>query len=448
MQVNTNLVNASRDLDLVVRSASDARPKEADDSIGIWDGTRFVFSLKNTYNWWNVARLFWRYGLAPLRAQNLVKKIVGRFLLLYDEPFFPFSSLSGAAATADLLDSTSSPGNVFLHANGVSLLFAREIIQASTRVNYGQNLPLIHGLESMVCMATDGAVSVEGGNWQIFAGVLTKAKADVRLNTTVTALTRNDDGTVTVTYQPSQPGHPSEQTTFDEVVIAGPLQYSSIAISPPLPHIPDEIPYVKLHVTLLASPHRLSPQFFGLEGPDAAVPETILTTLPEGLDLGSSPAGVGPAGFWSISTLRTVMRSPVQDGDGHRQRNYVYKIFSPERPTAELIARMLGLEHSNKTGADKATNSTIHDLPTTDIPWFHEKLWNPYPFLYPRVTFEDPALAPGVWYTGGIESFISTMETSALMGRNVATLMFRSWKEQELKAHDPHSEHSWDRVEL
>jgi prenylcysteine oxidase/farnesylcysteine lyase len=51
--------------------------------------------------------------------------------------------------------------------------------------------------------------------------------------------------------------------------------------------------------------------------------------------------------------------------------------------------------------------------------------------LYPRVTFEETLLAPGVWYTGGIESFISTMETSALMGRNVAALMVQSWKKQE-----------------
>jgi prenylcysteine oxidase / farnesylcysteine lyase len=39
------------------------------------------------------------------------------------------------------------------------------------------------------------------------------------------------------------------------------------------------------------------------------------------------------------------------------------------------------------------------------------------------VTFEDPELARGFYYTSGIESFISTMETSALMGMNVAQLI-------------------------
>ncbi|CAI7647474.1 unnamed protein product [Penicillium bialowiezense] len=417
VQVNYNLVNASRDLGLSVHSADHARPRESDDSIGIWDGSQFVFSLKNSYSWWNIGRLFWRYGMAPLRTQKLVKSTVGRFLRLYEEPLFPFKSLSNATAALNLLNTTASTGEQFLHANDIDSLFAREIIQASTRVNYGQNLQLIHGLESIVCMATDGAVSIEGGNWRIFDGVLGASAADVRLNTTVTAIVRNQDGSVSLSSK-SNTATVQTHETYDEVVIAGPLQYSDLSIQPPLEHTPDVIPYVNLHVTLFSSPHRIAPQYFG-QDPNSQVPETILTTLPEGLDLGSNPAGVGPSGFWSISTLRTVERSTE---DSESTPHYVYKIFSPEQPTAEFIAAILGLESA------VVENGTIGDLPKSDVSWFHEKLWNPYPVLYPRVTFEDAVLAPSVWYTGGIESFISTMETSALMGRNVATLMFQSWQ--------------------
>ncbi|KAJ5130592.1 Prenylcysteine oxidase [Penicillium bovifimosum] len=420
VQVNYNLVNATRDLGLTVNSADHARPKESSESIGIWDGHQFVFSMKNSYNWWNIGRLFWRYGLAPLRTQNLMKSVVGKFLRLYEEPLFPFRSLSEAAVAADLINATASAGDVFLQANSIDSLFAREIIQASTRVNYGQNLQLIHGLESVVCMATDGAVSVEGGNWRIFDGAIRASGANIKVNTTVSEIKRNDDGTVRVSTKPNIASN-LEDEVFDDVVIAGPLQYSGISVSPPLEHTPDEIPYVNLHVTLFASRHRISPRYFGLKDQDARAPETILTTLPEGLDLGSNPAGVGPSDFWSISTLRTVDHPSVEP-EGEIQQHYVYKIFSPERPTAEFIARIMGLD-SESVGS----NTTIADLSKGDISWFHEKLWNPYPLLYPRVTFEDTLLAPNVWYTSGIESFISTMETSALMGRNVATLMFNSW---------------------
>ncbi|KAJ5601768.1 hypothetical protein N7510_011302 [Penicillium lagena] len=443
VQVNANLVNASRDLGLNMRSADYARPRESSDSIGIWDGESFVFALKDASSWWNIAKLVWRYGLAPLKTQRLVKKVVGAFLRLYEEPLFPFDSLSEVAEMVGLLDATSTTGEHFLGVNGISELFAREIIQASTRVNYGQNLVLIHGLESMVCMATDGAVAVEGGNWRIFDGALKAAGAAVRVNTSVTAIQRDDDkGIVQVTSSSSTSGM-SHTEQFDEVVIAAPFQYSDISVSPSLPHPPDEIPFVNLYVTLFASPHRISPQFFGLDDPNAQVPETILTTLPKGNSTsGFGSEGAGPAGFWSISTLRKVTRSiRLENGGEEQQDHYVYKIFSPERPTAEFIAQILGLERTD-------LQDTIADLPKTDISWFHEKFWNPYPLLYPRVTYEEPRLAPRVWYTGGIESFISTMETSALMGRNVATLMFQLWQVKQTKTNDAGAKQTWQKPEL
>lgn len=39
------------------------------------------------------------------------------------------------------------------------------------------------------------------------------------------------------------------------------------------------------------------------------------------------------------------------------------------------------------------------------------------------MTFEEIELAEDFYYTSGIESFISTMETSALMGMNIAQLI-------------------------
>lgn len=57
-----------------------------------------------------------------------------------------------------------------------------------------------------------------------------------------------------------------------------------------------------------------------------------------------------------------------------------------------------------------------------NISWYYPHIWKSYPYEYPRVTFEELELARGFYYTGGIESFISTMETSALMGMNIAQL--------------------------
>ncbi|OKL60788.1 hypothetical protein UA08_04295 [Talaromyces atroroseus] len=415
VSVNHNLMNAAKELDLKVSGAGGERPKENHNMLGVWDGDRFVYLQGHSLSWWDMAKLLWRYGLAPIRTQSLMKNTVDRFLSLYTPPYFPFASLSSVVAELDLLQATAVTGAQFLENNGISGSFPNDIIQASTRVNYGQNLGLIHGLETMVCMATDGAVSIEDGNWRIFSGMIDSSRAHLSLNTTVTSIKRNNDDTLTLSYA-SNGGSVSDQT-FDEVVIAAPFHSSNIEVSPSLEHIPDEVPYVKLYVTLFASPHKISPRRFNLSD-QRDVPEMILTTLPPDLDLGSRKDGVGPAGFWSISLLR-VVEAPA---GGPHQLHYVYKVFSPERLTADFLASVLGVE-----APKYFKNGTIGDISGNDISWFHEKTWFSYPYEYPRQTFEDIRLARNVWYTGGIESFISTMETSSLMGKNVASLLMDDW---------------------
>ena len=71
----------------------------------------------------------------------------------------------------------------------------------------------------------------------------------------------------------------------------------------------------------------------------------------------------------------------------------------------------------------------------------YEKVWQSYPVESPRVTFEalrlddveDDDRAGKVWYTSGIEGFISTMETSSLMGMNVARLVVDGWEMERRK---------------
>jgi prenylcysteine oxidase/farnesylcysteine lyase len=407
-------MDAAQKFGLEISNTKQPRDKETQAMIGIWDGKRFVYMQKDSMSWWDTAKLIWRYGLAPIRTQRLMKAVVGDFLKMYKPPIFPFASLSAAVVELNLHKATAVTGSQYLETNGISGRFPTEIIQASTRVNYGQNIGLIHGVETMVCMATDGAVSVEGGNWKIFAGMLQDSRAHVSLNTTVNAMQRNSDNTLTLSH--TRADHSELQSTFDEVVIAAPFQSTGITVTPAFEHVPDKIPYVTLYVTLFASPHQLSPKTFNMSSQEE-VPEMILTTLPEGLDLGSREDGVGPTGFWSISLLRSVI-SPTNPS----QRHYFYKIFSPERPSAAFVASILGVD-----APQGSEDLTIGDISEDHVSWFHEKTWHSYPYEYPRQTFEQIKLADNVWYTSGIESFISTMETSSLMGMNVAGLMVNDW---------------------
>lgn len=407
VQVNRNLVNAVAEFNLSTEDDEITQPDSAPSVLGIWNGEEFVFTQDDdSYAWWNVIKIIWKYGFMNVaRNQALMKKTVGKFLQMYDEPYFPFRSLSETAFELGLTEITATTGTQLLAENNIHPPYSTDIIQASTRVNYAQNLDQIHGLETMVCMAIQGQMSVKGGNWQIFQRMLNASGANLLLNTSVSEILLQDDNTYVIKAF-SEPGSLLEtpsiyHDTYDAVILAAPLQFSNISIVPVPPSLPSPIPYVTLYVTLLTSPHLLSPLAFNLPA-SAVTPNVILTTR--------SPNPSNPVPFFSISTLRKTRRG-----------ENLYKIFSPAPVTSTFLAKILGLSLADGE----------ESIPQKDISWMYTKTWHSYPYLPPRITFDDPSLdEKGLWYTSGIEGFISTMETSSLMGMNVAKLVTNGWKEE------------------
>lgn len=418
VEINKILASAVSDFNLSTSSVSEARRKKPipGPALAIWDGQKILLTQNGGY--WDYARLWWRYGTAPLKTVNLMKKTVGKFLQMYEAPFFPFEQgLSETAQAVGLTAVTAATGEQYIRENGIQGSFAREVVQAATRVNYAQNLGAIHGLEAMVCMAAEGAMAVEGGNWRIFDEMIRASGAEIKLGTDVSSVRKEENGTLLLSF-----GDNDEQQLFDAVVVASPWQYAGIDVSSlELDREPDTVPYVELHVTLLTSPHLLSPAFFNLSPNDPA-PQIILTTLPEGEPPQRGSAGVGSPGFFSISLLRPITNPETQ------VEEYLYKIFSPQAVNATFLSALLGVS---------LISPDI--IGERDVTWIYQKVWNSYPYEYPRVTFEDAELGANLWYTGGMDSFISTMETNALMGMNVARLLVDQWssrKEQVAEAED------------
>jgi len=269
-------------------------------------------------------------------------------------------------------------------------------------------------------MAPEGAMQVWGGNWLIFANMVKASSAGFLPKVSVTSLQREKSATTgdgaskfiisTKKTRSSRPGE-AYPITFDKIVVAAPWQYAGIEAPEDLiqPAI-DEIPYVQLHVTLFTSPLKLSPGFFNLP-PESKAPVTVLTTLHADDKAEPGSGAAGKAGVFSISTLQIVL-NPKTD-----QEEYLYKIFSPKVLDVSFLSRLLGVDIPDTfTGAVNADNFE-------PISWYYPHVFNSYPIEFPRVTFQDPVLGDGLYYTSGIESFISTMETSALMGKNVAKLI-------------------------
>lgn len=117
--VNTIMVNSSRDFGLQAREDGSG---DVDEVLGIWNGKTFVYTQRDSgWKYWDIAKLLWKYGLAPIRTRRLVSSVVGRFFKLYEAPFFPFRSLTDTLYDLDLISATGVTGEQLLTANNVSL---------------------------------------------------------------------------------------------------------------------------------------------------------------------------------------------------------------------------------------------------------------------------------------------------------------------------------------
>ena len=97
--------------------------------MGIYDGDSFLVTA-NGEGWWDNAKMLWRYGLAPIRANRLMKSTVAKFLKMYEAPHFPFASLTGKAYELGLRESAGVTGEQFLEKEGIGEKFGKEVIQA------------------------------------------------------------------------------------------------------------------------------------------------------------------------------------------------------------------------------------------------------------------------------------------------------------------------------
>ena len=82
----------------------------------------------------------------------------------------------------------------------------------------------------------------------------------------------------------------------------------------------------------------------------------------------------------------------------------------------------MGVEVPDSFVGETKQDDTVVEV-VEPISWYYQHVFHSYPKASPRVTFQDPIVGDGLYYTSGMESFISTMETNALMGKNVARLI-------------------------
>ena len=404
--------------------------KEEDGTMAIYDGQQFVFTEGQGWGWWDLGKLFWRYGRAPLKVRALVKTTVQSFLDIYSQSFAsfgPFESWGELARAVNLSHPAALTGADYFKSKDVGEGFVNELVAAATQVNYGTSVHEIHGLGALVSLAANGASAIKEGNRRIFEEFLARSGAGFRLNATVEALTRVDETEAGKRDQWLVKSSAGE-ATYDAVILAAPFHQTNIRFKNT--HAAELVPaqrYVELFVTfVLTSAPAPRPEYFNLPPTTKQMPTSVFGTF-------DTASPVKPA-FNSLNYIKQLSPDVAARftgrlrADGGAWANdtawHVVKMFSNASMSEELLVDVFGAGKVGKTV---------------------EKVWLSYPHLDP-VSWEgevaDVRLDEGLYYVNGFERFISTMEMSTVAAFNVVSLLLSdffgytspaSWAEWETR---------------
>ncbi|XP_062149004.1 farnesylcysteine lyase [Alnus glutinosa] len=348
-------------------------------SLGIWDGKKFAFkTLRVRYelpfvdkivSLANSVLMFLRYGFSLLRMETFVESTVDRFLKYYGsfESRPIFETVDGMLQWAGLYNLTTRTLQEELADAGLSPLLIQELVTVITRINYGQSV-CISGFAGAVSLAGSGGGlwAIEGGNWQMAAGLINRSDAALHLHEEIESISYLGEyyelnSTLGNSY------------TCDVAVVATPLDESNIQITPQI-----SIPKRKLqhtHATFVRG--LLNPGYFGLDAV-SEIPELVGTI--EDPDLP----------FSSISVLKQ-----------HGEKDMTYKIFS-RKPMADILLDSIF----------SVRQETIRIN------------WGAYPqYNAPEVFASFILDGWHLYYVNAFENAASTMETSVVAAENIARLI-------------------------
>ncbi|XP_011015450.1 PREDICTED: farnesylcysteine lyase-like [Populus euphratica] len=361
---------------------TEKRPSSSESSIslGIWDGNGFAVKTLNVNSNWGIVNkivsffngiyLFMRYGFSLVKMGGFVDETVNKFLKYYEgvETRPVFESVEEMLKWAGLFNLTGKSLKEEL-VDGVKLapLLIEELVTVITRINYGQSVN-ISGLAGAVSLAGSGGGlwAVEGGNWQMAAGLINSSDVELYLHEEIDS--------ISVLGEYYELNSTKGNTYSCEVaVVATPLDESSIQFSPPV-----SVPMRQLqhtHATFVRG--LINPVYFGLKAV-SEIPELVATIEDPRLP------------FTSISILKC-----------YNETDMTYKIFSRQAMTDALLDSIFSVRKE-----------------TVRINW------GAYPHYKAPEKFA-PFILDGkhLYYVNAFENAASTMETSAVAAENIARLI-------------------------
>ncbi len=339
----------------------------------IWDGRQELFRSGSSLM--TMMALLRRYGFSPARTGTLVRRTVraweGVYSLLHSGAGFPGTrdlfqalQLTGACAT---------PAYDYYAGAGIGERFVLEFIDGVSRINYGQSSDM-NAFASQVSLAGAGLAggelfSIADGNVRLCSGLLADAAVRPELETRAVAVGRSGEGGWRVADSRGGRHH------ADVLILA--CAAEDVQGLPELLQAPvhAERRWQTTHATFVCG--NLRPG--ALPGLDlSGAPDTLLTPE-DGRLLFTSLGRVGHARQFNAPVWKLFSRQPLDDA-------LLEKLF-------------------------------VHRHDVVRIPW------RAYPVLTPAGSWPAFRLDDSLYDLSAMETIVSTMETQALSGLNVANLV-------------------------
>ncbi|KAI7560663.1 hypothetical protein KC316_g12954 [Hortaea werneckii] len=363
-------------------------------------------------SWPQFVKRLWRYGTSAWRFRNEVVSALDKWHRFTISQ--PFDTVQEAIGTLGLLPLISGNAPDYLDQVNVSREFQEEIVRPCVRARLGQDLEEVHGLSALIAAGSSSAATVVGGNSRLIERLIKLSGAHLSLSSEVIAIGRGEERRYRLTIRHESEGSEEiEYVEFDSVVLAAPLQLLDIDLSGlglDLNTASTANDFIEAHITHLTSPFQLIT--------NSSYPSINISITNDEVLTSSSPPG-------DMNILKVQGRDvcyfygcPPYTGCDMCELEYLYRIHSKRALEDAELTSMLATEHSE-------------DLPLTAVSWVRRDVW-PRAFLPYRKgqdfvgKFE---LAPRLYYTGGGEEIMSSVEMSCKMGEQVAAKLVSSGSE-------------------
>ncbi|AKH97640.1 prenylcysteine lyase family protein [Halanaeroarchaeum sulfurireducens] len=348
-------------------TGSDPPAMGRETTIGIWDGESFAVNLEDSL-FSSVGHLLGSYPLSLYRLfqeGSALEEQLGELSeqIAAGESVRTVTELTEKWGMGDWCRRTAREQ---LTDAGIAEQCIEEVLAATTQTTLGQE-PSIHafgGLYGFLSMGASGGdpFAIEGGNATLVETLLDESAADVETETAVQTIERETDG-----YRIH---HDDGTTAVDAAVLAAPYERTDLTFDGV--DAPPERPYHTNHLSFVAG--TLDTNYFGTE----SIPDLV------------AAADDPDVPFTLLASMGSVEGVP----------GTLYELETPTEPTKDLLSRLF----------------TSYEVVAS-------KSWQGFPRFDPGIDRPPFELADQLYYPNAIESLMTSMEFSALAGRNTATLI-------------------------